>query len=74
MGDPVIRAGLFVLIGSAVLAAILHVNVWIVLVPVGLLMIATYATGAMKLRCPNCGKRIKIGYKACHHCGWTSST
>lgn len=22
-----------------------------------------------KLRCPHCGKRVKLGASACHHCG-----
>ncbi len=27
------------------------------------------ATGRARLRCPFCGKRVKIGYPVCHHCG-----
>lgn len=25
-------------------------------------------SGRTALRCPNCGKRVKLGYSTCHHC------
>lgn len=28
-----------------------------------------YLRGNLVLRCTNCGKRVKIGYTTCHHCG-----
>jgi hypothetical protein len=34
-------------------------------------MIYAFTVGGMKLRCPKCGKRIKLGYTTCHHCGAT---
>lgn len=34
-----------------------------------LIVIAPYVTGQLALRCPACGKRIKVGYTTCHHCG-----
>jgi hypothetical protein len=27
------------------------------------------ATNVGKLRCPKCGKRVKLGASRCHHCG-----
>lgn len=26
-------------------------------------------SGRSALKCPNCGKRVKLGYSTCHHCG-----
>lgn len=26
-------------------------------------------TGQSSLRCPHCGKRVKLGKPVCHHCG-----
>jgi hypothetical protein len=65
----VIRASLFVLFAAAVFAAILHASIWFFLIPIGLLVIGAYTVGGLKLRCPACGKRIKLGYTSCHHCG-----
>lgn len=28
-----------------------------------------YLQGNLVLKCPNCGKRVKLGYTTCHHCG-----
>ena len=33
------------------------------------LIIFMLVTGRARLRCPFCGKRVKIGYQVCHHCG-----
>jgi DNA-directed RNA polymerase subunit RPC12/RpoP len=32
-------------------------------------LIFALATDRMKLKCPYCGKRVKIGASHCHHCG-----
>ena len=64
-----IRLGVVVLFGGAVVASLLHVNVWVVVIPLALLAVAAYTKGGMKLKCSRCGKRIKLGYSTCHHCG-----
>lgn len=28
-----------------------------------------YLQGNLVLKCPNCGKRVKLGFTTCHHCG-----
>ena len=37
----------------------------------GVLALAIYplVTGRTALRCQHCGKRVKLGYTTCHHCG-----
>lgn len=45
---------------------------WAILVGWGIggaLVLAMYVQGNLVLKCPNCGKRVKIGYTTCHHCG-----
>lgn len=64
-----IRATLFVIFGAAVIAALLHVSIWITLAPIAAIWIYRYTAGGLKLRCPSCGKRVKLGYDTCHHCG-----
>ena len=64
-----IRLFLLVLFGAAVFAVILHISIWIVLVPLAAFVIYAYTAGGLKTRCPDCRKRIKLGATACHHCG-----
>ena len=33
------------------------------------LFVFSLVTGRTVLKCPNCGKRVKLGYSTCHHCG-----
>jgi len=33
------------------------------------LFVWALVSGRTALRCPNCGKRVKLGYSTCHHCG-----
>jgi hypothetical protein len=35
----------------------------------GAVLLLMYLRGNLVLKCPNCGKRVKIGYTTCHHCG-----
>jgi hypothetical protein len=65
----VIRLAASIGIPAVILAALLHVNVWIILGPVAAVAILAYTVGGAKLRCPACSKRVKIGASACHHCG-----
>lgn len=64
-----IRVGFFVFCGAVLFVAVTGLNPWLFIIPVGLLAVAAYTVGGLKLRCPSCGKRIKVGYDACHHCG-----
>jgi hypothetical protein len=64
-----IRLGIFVLIAAGVLATILHINIWIALVPLAAFVIYAYTAGGLKTRCPACQKRLRIGASACPHCG-----
>lgn len=34
------------------------------------IVVSPYLLGQAALRCPRCGKRIKVGYSTCHHCGY----
>lgn len=43
------------------------IGAWIV---GGLVVVTPYLTGQLALKCPQCGKRIKVGYSTCHHCGY----
>lgn len=45
---------------------------WFFIVPLAVLAVFAYGSGAAHLKCPACGKRIKLGYKACHHCSWSA--
>jgi hypothetical protein len=61
---------LLALVAVAVfLSVVTGVSPWFFLIPIGLLAVAAYTVGGMKLRCTRCGKRIKLGYNTCHHCG-----
>lgn len=64
-----IRISLFVLFASAILAAILHIPIWFILVPLAALFVYSYTFGGLRARCPYCGSRIKIGYTVCRDCG-----
>lgn len=64
-----IRLFLLVLVASAVFAAVLHISVWIIFIPLVLFAVYAYTFGGLKTKCPACRKRIKIGATACHHCG-----
>jgi hypothetical protein len=64
-----IRLFVLVLVLSALLAALTHVSVWIFFVPIGLFALYSVTIGGMRLTCPSCRKRVKIGATACHHCG-----
>ena len=64
-----IRLALFVLFGAAVLAVLLHISIWITLVPLAAFVIYAYTAGGLKTRCPDCRKRFKVGATSCHHCG-----
>lgn len=64
-----IRLFFLVVLGAAVLAAITHLSVWLFFVPIAAFVIYAYTVGGLKLRCPACRKRIKVGATACHHCG-----
>ena len=33
-------------------------------------MLVLYLGGGLVLKCAQCGKRVKIGYTTCHHCGY----
>lgn len=57
------------LVAAAVFAAILHISIWIIFIPLALFLAYAFTAGGLKLRCPACQKRIKIGATACHHCG-----
>ena len=48
----------------------------LMLVFVGTLALVSIAvlTGRTPLRCPHCGKRVKIGSTVCHHCGRDATT
>lgn len=39
------------------------------LVGMAALIALAWFRGTLILKCPYCGKRVKIGYSACHHCG-----
>lgn len=64
-----IRLFVFVVIGAAVFAAILHVPFWLVAGVLVVFVAAAAASGRLVLRCPACRKRVKLGATACHHCG-----
>lgn len=32
-------------------------------------LLLMFLQGNLVLTCPNCGKRVKLGYTTCHHCG-----
>lgn len=32
------------------------------------LFVWSLVSGRTALKCPNCGKRVKLGYSTCHHC------
>jgi len=66
-----IRLGLIVLAIGVFLSLVTGLNPWFFLIPIGLLAVAAYTVGGLKLRCSHCGKRIKVGYQTCHHCGAT---
>jgi hypothetical protein len=44
-----------------------HINLWIVLVPLGRFLAYAYTAGGLKTKCPACRKHIKLGATACHH-------
>ena len=64
-----IRLALFVLFGAAILAALAGVSIWVFLIPIAALAVIAYTAGGLRLRCPACRKRVKLGATACHHCG-----
>ena len=64
-----IRLAFTVFLPAVILAALLHINPWIILVPLAVLAVFAYTVGGNRLRCPSCRKRVKIGAHACHHCG-----
>lgn len=64
-----IRLALFALFASAVLAVMLHISIWFVFIPLTGFVVYAYTFGGLRLRCPACQKRIKLGATACHHCG-----
>jgi hypothetical protein len=66
-----IRVIFFLFVGAVVFVAITGLSPWFFIIPIGLLALAAYTVGGMKLRCSSCGKRIKVGYNTCHHCGAT---
>lgn len=68
-----LRLILFWVFGSAVCAAVFHVNVWLFAIPLALLLLYGYGVRGLKANCPACGKGIKIGHDTCHHCSWSSS-
>lgn len=65
-----IRLFLLLLVAGVVFGAQLHISPWWIIAPLGLLAVAVYGSGAAHLRCPACGKAIKLGCGRCHHCGW----
>lgn len=64
-----IRVGFFILVGAVLFVAVTGWTPWLFIVPAGVLAVLAYTAGGMKLRCTHCGKRIKVGYTRCHHCG-----
>lgn len=64
-----IRLAFTVFVPAVILAALLHVNPWVILAPLAVAAVLAYTVGGSKLRCPSCRKRVKIGASACHHCG-----
>ena len=40
----------------------------------GAVLLGMYRHGNLVLRCPHCGKRVKIGYTTCHHCGFDAKS
>lgn len=69
-----IRLAVMLIAAAVFFSVVTGLNPWFFLVPLGVLAIAAYTVGGMKLRCSKCGKRIKIGYSTCHHCGATFGT
>lgn len=67
-----IRVAFFIFLGAVLFVVATGLSPWFFIVPVGLAAVLAYTVGGMKLRCPNCGKRIKLGYTTCHHCGAVS--
>lgn len=64
-----IRVLFFLFVGAVLFVLVTGLSPWFFIVPVGLLAVGAYTVGGMKLRCSHCGKRIKLGYTTCHHCG-----
>jgi hypothetical protein len=64
-----IRLVVFVVVGGAVFAAILHVPFWLTGGVLVVIVVAAAASGVLVLRCPACRKRVKLGATVCHHCG-----
>lgn len=59
----------FVSLGVALLIGVIF-GIPGAIVPIFLvLFVLTAAANLGKLKCPHCGKRVKLGASVCHHCG-----
>lgn len=72
---------MFRLIGFVLLPVIAVSIVWpdapqwlltAILIGMIALVVTGWLRGALVLKCPACGKRVKIGYTTCHHCGYAA--
>lgn len=43
-------------------------------IPLFLLVFLGCAIAGPPVSCPHCGKRVKVGYDTCHHCGRTTTS
>jgi zinc-ribbon domain len=66
-----IRLVLFLIAAGVLFAVVTGLSPWIAIVPLAILAVLAYTVGGMKLRCPRCGTRIKLGYNTCRNCGAT---
>lgn len=63
------RVTLGVVIVAAVISTLLHINVWIVMVPAIIFGLGPYLLGLRKATCPYCGSHVKFGMTVCRFCG-----
>jgi len=45
-------------------------HMWIVWLVAGLCYLVAVFNDEQMVRCAACGKRVKLGYSTCHHCGY----
>ena len=64
-----IRLVFVVFVPAIMLAVLLHVSVWVFVIPAAIIAVLAYTVGGQRFKCPACRKRIKIGATRCHHCG-----
>ena len=63
----------FVAIAGAIIGSVIthgsQIGVWAGLIIGGGGAILPLVAGTSALKCPYCGKRVKLGRTHCHHCG-----